>query len=1097
MRERDMRGSESRGAANGAVVEALAASLGVNENSGDGIAATNAASWHSAGYDGAGVKVAVIDAGFSGYAGLLGTALPASVTAIDHCGGRLATSPAAGGSERGTAVAEIVHQMAPGAELYLICADSVPGLAQAGRDALAVGARIVVHSVGWFNTSRGDGSGGPGSPDAVVAEARAHGILWVNAAGDEGQSHWSGAFRSDPGNPDLHLFQNTDALNRITLASQQEACVGLKWDSWPVTSEDFDLFLVRASTGETVASSLDDQAGGLHLPTEELCYTNPGPSAEFGLVIVRFSATGSPRLDLIVDQGGPALQYRTVAGAVAEPASSPNAIAVGALCWSAGAPESTNSLGPTIDGRDKPELLGPDRVSTVTYGPSDSMSSHCGDAGFRGSAAGAAHVAGAAALLLEKDPGLAPAGITALLEDAARQTGSSLPGEEGVGALNLPPVSPILQLTSRCCTVVNQDGSGRRLLPYPLSITSRSVWSPDGRKLLLTDGPRLYVGNSDGTALVQVAGVGGVFPVDWEAAWSPDGKKIAFLQAGHLAVMNADGSGVTPLSSGFGLEGEPSWSPDGSKLVWYRSAPVAGIWVVNANGDGSDTTLLLPDAVEAAWAPDGSKIAVTYADRDLYVVNPDGSSPQKLADHAAGPSWSPDSSTISFLRLASGIDEHLEFITSTGAPLPPPAIPITGSVGWQPTAALATAPEATTPPSLSGTAQAGRTLIAGRGSWTGALPMRFTYRWQRCNNAGSGCADVAGATDSAYPLGPADVGGRLRVVVTSTNSNGDDAIGSAASAVVLPAAPTVSAMPAIAGTVQPGQTVSAGSNGAWTGSPTFTYQWRRCADYGGACEDIAGATGAAYDVVPTDVGSTLRLAVLATNAGGSTPAASRARAVASPGATVPGAPTDVAAVPGDAQATVNFTPPASDGGGAIDTYTVTATPGGATATDTIPVVTVTGLTNGTSYTFTVTAANGVGVGPASAPSSAVTPRGAPGAPSLVTASAGDGHAIVAFTPPASDGGAPIAYYTASAFPDGPSASGTGSPIAVGGLTNGASYTFRVTATNNVGTSPFSGLSSPVVPAGRARPHPDPPSEAPRPDVPAFVAPGHRPPRPNG
>jgi LPXTG-motif cell wall-anchored protein len=89
--------------------------------------------------------------------------------------------------------------------------------------------------------------------------------------------------------------------------------------------------------------------------------------------------------------------------------------------------------------------------------------------------------------------------------------------------------------------------------------------------------------------------------------------------------------------------------------------------------------------------------------------------------------------------------------------------------------------------------------------------------------------------------------------------------------------------------------------------------------------------------------------------------------------TVPGAPTGVTAVAGNAQATASFTAPASDGGSPITLYTVTSTPGGITATGTSSPITVTGLTNGTTYTFTVKATNAIGTGPESAPSNSVTP----------------------------------------------------------------------------------------------------------------------------
>jgi len=90
-------------------------------------------------------------------------------------------------------------------------------------------------------------------------------------------------------------------------------------------------------------------------------------------------------------------------------------------------------------------------------------------------------------------------------------------------------------------------------------------------------------------------------------------------------------------------------------------------------------------------------------------------------------------------------------------------------------------------------------------------------------------------------------------------------------------------------------------------------------------------------------------------------------------ATVPGAPTGATATAGNAQATVSFTPPASNGGATITSYTVTSLIGGFTATGSSSPITVTGLTNGTAYSFTVTATNSVGPGPASGASNSVTP----------------------------------------------------------------------------------------------------------------------------
>ena len=90
----------------------------------------------------------------------------------------------------------------------------------------------------------------------------------------------------------------------------------------------------------------------------------------------------------------------------------------------------------------------------------------------------------------------------------------------------------------------------------------------------------------------------------------------------------------------------------------------------------------------------------------------------------------------------------------------------------------------------------------------------------------------------------------------------------------------------------------------------------------------------------------------------------------------PGAPTIGTATPGNAQASVPFTQPSSNGGSAITSYTATSSPGGFTGTLTQAgsgTITVTGLNNGTAYTFTVTATNSVGTSAASAASNTVTP----------------------------------------------------------------------------------------------------------------------------
>jgi hypothetical protein len=189
-----------------------------------------------------------------------------------------------------------------------------------------------------------------------------------------------------------------------------------------------------------------------------------------------------------------------------------------------------------------------------------------------------------------------------------------------------------------------------------------------------------------------------------------------------------------------------------------------------------------------------------------------------------------------------------------------------------------------------------------------------------------------------------------------------------------------------------------------------------------------------------------------------------------------GAVSDVSATSGGtSSANVTWTAPAS--GGAPTSYVVTPringvnqTPKTITGTPPQTTTTVTGLTGATTYTFTVQACNPNGCGPVSSPSNAVTPGQpvVPAAPTSVDARPGTSSALVSWNAPTSDGDSPLTAYDITSYVGGNAQSTTTSSASataatIGGLINGTSYRFTVTARNAIGNSPASALSGAATP----------------------------------
>jgi hypothetical protein len=194
----------------------------------------------------------------------------------------------------------------------------------------------------------------------------------------------------------------------------------------------------------------------------------------------------------------------------------------------------------------------------------------------------------------------------------------------------------------------------------------------------------------------------------------------------------------------------------------------------------------------------------------------------------------------------------------------------TAAVLSQLPAAATARPANTRPPTISGTAQEGKTLIADRGTWTGS-PTKYDYSWRRCDPNGESCDSIGSAHGTSYTLSASDIGKTIRLRVRATNAAGSTKANSNPTAVVRAAAkPENTSPPTIAGTPVEGKTLD-GGKGAWTHGPTsYNVAWQRCDRNGNNCASIGGAHNGTYTLTSADVGNTLRFQVTARNSEGAT-----------------------------------------------------------------------------------------------------------------------------------------------------------------------------------------------------------------------------------
>jgi hypothetical protein len=390
----------------------------------EGVRVVGADRWHAAGLRGQNVRIGIVDS-FARYRELQGRYLPpaSQIVARDFTGK---------GFERetdlhGTAVAQVIYEMAPGATLYLANTDDLVQFLQAMDWLLSQRVDIISLSLG-FPGFLFDGT----SPAArKVDEARQRGVLVVVSAGNEGNKSVLGRTSGTPGlvavapeGPQfipVSYWPRPDAIPQVRLAwgaPEAELVLHLADERGKVVAS----FERRSGSGRpTIAGVADRRAGAdrFYVGVEQ----KSGPPTLFRLQVTN---------------GEISPYYRSAAMSLADIAAARGALAVGAADWKTGQLAVYSSWGPTLDGRWKPELIAPSHVSVFVYQDQEY--------GFTGTSAAAPHVAGAAALVKSRYPTFTAEQIQRFLLEHARPLGGN--GTfgyyaAGAGMLSLPDPSTL------------------------------------------------------------------------------------------------------------------------------------------------------------------------------------------------------------------------------------------------------------------------------------------------------------------------------------------------------------------------------------------------------------------------------------------------------------------------------------------------------------------------------------------------------------------------------------------------------------------------------------------------------------------------------
>lgn len=371
----------------------------------EGLAGIGATEWQAAGHTGAGTKVAILDLGFVGWEDLPADELPTNVEAVGfNKAGTLDT-----GSDHGTQMAEIVHDVAPGADLVLVTFDD--NRMEEMLDWLILSeVDVVSMSLEWTD---GPLDGTHYSAEHIQRGVDA-GITWVVAAGNSAKRHHVGTTVDNDGDQWVELDNVSTEFNEFRMAAGASADLLLTWDN---AATDLDLCVfdmeVLADGQPTQVDCAEGPQGDGQPAIESMAITNTSAASKrYG-----YSISHSAGPETIYDTriwGSGYLQFSNPAASIGVPANMTDVLTVGAVAWDTLELQEYSGWGPNMQGVLKPDVVAPDQITTSQWaGVSNTGTSYA-----------APHVAGIAALMIGAMPDLTPAQVKQRLKDRASQADS-------------------------------------------------------------------------------------------------------------------------------------------------------------------------------------------------------------------------------------------------------------------------------------------------------------------------------------------------------------------------------------------------------------------------------------------------------------------------------------------------------------------------------------------------------------------------------------------------------------------------------------------------------------------------------------------------